>query len=170
MGIALCRVWRSSGRGCNMALHVARGLFRLWLVLSALWIGGVGFVTWRPAREEEISVADWILGYGRRAFPAGRLRVARHHSARLLKNLFPTVRYVTPRVAADRPIIPALGATLIGCALRVPPLEPRCEAGFFFSDAAFPCTLARLVPLSSALGDGAGPSRSRLLDVAQPPP
>jgi hypothetical protein len=28
-----------------MVLRVARGLFRLWLVLSALWIGGVGFVT-----------------------------------------------------------------------------------------------------------------------------
>jgi hypothetical protein len=25
-----------------MALRVARGLFRLWLVLSVLWIGGVG--------------------------------------------------------------------------------------------------------------------------------
>jgi hypothetical protein len=30
-----------------MALRVARGLFRLWLVLSVLWIGGVGYVTWR---------------------------------------------------------------------------------------------------------------------------
>ena len=30
-----------------MALRVARGLFRLWLVLSVLWIGGVGVVTWR---------------------------------------------------------------------------------------------------------------------------
>jgi hypothetical protein len=29
-----------------MALRVARGLFRLWLVLSVLWIGGVGIVTW----------------------------------------------------------------------------------------------------------------------------
>jgi hypothetical protein len=29
-----------------MALRVARGLFRLWLVLSVLWIGGVGGVTW----------------------------------------------------------------------------------------------------------------------------
>ena len=28
-----------------MALRVARGLFRLWLVLSVLWIGGVGAVT-----------------------------------------------------------------------------------------------------------------------------
>ena len=27
-----------------MALRVARGLFRLWLVLSVLWIGGVVFV------------------------------------------------------------------------------------------------------------------------------
>jgi hypothetical protein len=30
-----------------MALRVARGLFRLWLVLSVLWIGGVGYVTWQ---------------------------------------------------------------------------------------------------------------------------
>src|SRR5262245_42846044 len=29
-----------------MALRVARGLFRLWLVLSVLWIGGVSVVTW----------------------------------------------------------------------------------------------------------------------------
>jgi hypothetical protein len=29
-----------------MGLRVARGLFRLWLVLSVLWIGGVGVVTW----------------------------------------------------------------------------------------------------------------------------
>jgi hypothetical protein len=29
-----------------MALRVGRGLFRLWLVLSVLWIGGVGVVTW----------------------------------------------------------------------------------------------------------------------------
>jgi hypothetical protein len=31
----------------HMALRVARGLFRLWLVLSVLWIGGVGYVTWQ---------------------------------------------------------------------------------------------------------------------------
>jgi hypothetical protein len=30
-----------------MAVRVARGLFRLWLVLSVLWIGAVGVVTWR---------------------------------------------------------------------------------------------------------------------------
>jgi hypothetical protein len=29
-----------------MALRVARGLFRLWLVLSVLWISGVAIVTW----------------------------------------------------------------------------------------------------------------------------
>jgi hypothetical protein len=29
-----------------MALRVARGLFRLWLVLSVLWIGGVAVETW----------------------------------------------------------------------------------------------------------------------------
>jgi len=29
-----------------MALQVTRGLFRLWLILSVLWIGGVGVVTW----------------------------------------------------------------------------------------------------------------------------
>jgi hypothetical protein len=30
-----------------MAFRVARGLFRLWLVLSVLWIGGVGVMTWQ---------------------------------------------------------------------------------------------------------------------------
>jgi hypothetical protein len=29
-----------------MALRVARGLFRLWLVLSVLWIGGIAILTW----------------------------------------------------------------------------------------------------------------------------
>jgi hypothetical protein len=40
-----------------MALRVARGLFRLWLVLSVLWVGGVGVVTgrtfpWNP---------EWVI-------------------------------------------------------------------------------------------------------------
>jgi hypothetical protein len=30
-----------------LALRATRGLFRLWLVLSVLWIGGVGYVTWQ---------------------------------------------------------------------------------------------------------------------------
>jgi len=43
-----------------MALRVARGLLRLWLVLSALWIGGVGVVTWRtfPAIPEWAIVCE----------------------------------------------------------------------------------------------------------------
>jgi len=65
-----------------MALRVARGLFRLWLVLSVLWIGGVGIGTWRTltkdefilpsTREEEVRRASFIalappiftLGFG----------------------------------------------------------------------------------------------------------
>src|SRR5215510_14410551 len=37
-----------------MALRVARGLFRLWLVLSVLWIGGVGVVTWQTFPKEYV--------------------------------------------------------------------------------------------------------------------
>jgi hypothetical protein len=37
-----------------MALQVARGLFRLWLVLSVLWIGGAGVVTWRDFQRNEL--------------------------------------------------------------------------------------------------------------------
>ena len=33
----------------STSLRVARGLFRLWLVLSVLWIGVVGLATWRIA-------------------------------------------------------------------------------------------------------------------------
>ena len=36
-----------------MALRVARGLFRLWLVLSVLWIVGVGVVTWLTFPQDE---------------------------------------------------------------------------------------------------------------------
>ena len=35
-----------------MVLRVARGLLRLWLFLSVLWIGGVGVVTWRTFPSE----------------------------------------------------------------------------------------------------------------------
>jgi hypothetical protein len=37
-----------------MALRVARGLFRLWLVLSVLWVGGVGIHAW-------LKFPDWIV-------------------------------------------------------------------------------------------------------------
>jgi hypothetical protein len=36
-----------------MAIRVARGLFRLWVVISVLWIGGVGTVTWRTFPTNE---------------------------------------------------------------------------------------------------------------------
>jgi hypothetical protein len=41
-----------------MSLRIARGLFRLWLVLSVLWIGGVAVMTWsRPPVYD----FDWVL-------------------------------------------------------------------------------------------------------------
>jgi hypothetical protein len=41
-----------------MALRIARGLFRLWLVLSVLWIGGVGVVTWREFPDDWVRVCQ----------------------------------------------------------------------------------------------------------------
>ena len=43
-----------------MALRVARGLFRMWLVLSALWIIGVGVMTWQIGSEPVHSAAYGI--------------------------------------------------------------------------------------------------------------
>ena len=43
----------------DMALRVARGLLRLWLVLSVLWIGGVGTITW-----PNVQLDDWVLPSG----------------------------------------------------------------------------------------------------------
>jgi hypothetical protein len=43
-----------------MALRVAHGLFRLWLVLSVLWIGGVGITTWRTFVYPEIVVCEEV--------------------------------------------------------------------------------------------------------------
>jgi hypothetical protein len=39
-----------------MAFRVAHGLFRLWLVLSVLWIGGVGVATWKTFPKDEYVV------------------------------------------------------------------------------------------------------------------
>src|SRR5262245_15704474 len=36
-----------------MALRLARGLFRLWLVLTVLWIAGVGVVRWQTFPPED---------------------------------------------------------------------------------------------------------------------
>lgn len=44
-----------------MALRVARGLFRMWLVLSVVWIGGVGAVTWSDIRNPE-TLTDTEVG------------------------------------------------------------------------------------------------------------
>ena len=37
-----------------MALQVARGLFRLCLVLSVLWVAGVGYLTWQTFPEDYV--------------------------------------------------------------------------------------------------------------------
>src|SRR5215469_5228795 len=37
---------REAHQGVEMAIRIARGLFRLWIVLSVLWIGCVGAITW----------------------------------------------------------------------------------------------------------------------------
>jgi cell division septal protein FtsQ len=43
-GCKIAELNRNRGR---KQWRVARGLFRLWLVLSVLWIGGVGVVAWQ---------------------------------------------------------------------------------------------------------------------------
>jgi hypothetical protein len=63
-----------------MALRLARGLFRLWLVLSVLWIGAVGVYEWwtlpagslqqaliwgpcegPPTPPDELQRAPWLI-------------------------------------------------------------------------------------------------------------
>jgi hypothetical protein len=39
-----------------MALRVARGLFRLWVVASVLWVAGVGIETWRSWPVDSIAL------------------------------------------------------------------------------------------------------------------
>jgi hypothetical protein len=57
-----------------MALRIARGLFRLWLVLTVLWIGGVGIYAWwsfpmevPPWAAFESEVASFVLAEDRRS-------------------------------------------------------------------------------------------------------
>jgi hypothetical protein len=57
-----------------MALRVARGLFRLWLVLSVLWIGGVAVETWWtfPVHGVPISILDIAEPHGPLALAGDR--------------------------------------------------------------------------------------------------
>jgi hypothetical protein len=44
-----------AARGCGMAIQVTPRFFRLWLVLSLLWIAVVAFGTWRDIPRD-----DWV--------------------------------------------------------------------------------------------------------------
>ena len=48
-----------------MAANVARGLFRLWLVLCVLWVAGAGVVTWWSLPEPISSPQLGVVEYGR---------------------------------------------------------------------------------------------------------
>jgi hypothetical protein len=54
-----------------MALRFARGLFRLWLVLSVLWIGGVGVVTWRTLPDPRPPLESFLEHPERNPPPPG---------------------------------------------------------------------------------------------------
>jgi hypothetical protein len=41
-----------------MALRLARGLFRLWLVAAVLWVGGVAITTWRTLPTSDDFIPD----------------------------------------------------------------------------------------------------------------
>jgi hypothetical protein len=47
-------------RSAGMAIHVTRRFFRLWLVLSLLWIAGVAFQTWRDIPRDDWARPDLI--------------------------------------------------------------------------------------------------------------
>ena len=51
----------------KMSVRVTRGLFRLWLVFSVLWIAGVGAVTWRTFPVNDWTVTDVAFDRERRA-------------------------------------------------------------------------------------------------------
>jgi hypothetical protein len=53
-----------------MALRVVRGLFRLWLVLSVLWIGWVSLDTW--SNYSWLPYVDGQLAYGKDGVPGYR--------------------------------------------------------------------------------------------------
>lgn len=80
---------RASERG-HMT-RVARGLFRLWLVLSVLWIAGVGVVTWQTFPEEPWGLHDPIVEETDLTAPSKRPSGA-----------FDPDKYLAAKVAAER--------------------------------------------------------------------
>jgi hypothetical protein len=114
-------------------MRIARGLFRLWLVASALWIGGVGTITWpwgwqgapvdleaqsaaaqvsrfadaHPQSEIEVKTPDGII----HLFPAG---TARDAIDRALRNYW---RWHETKIAAEIALIPPVLLLALGSVL-----------------------------------------------------
>src|SRR5262245_40680699 len=70
-----------------MALRFARGLFRLWLVLTVLWISGVGYVTWQtlPSANDQavVTESDTIAREWKKANPGETLELAPWEAAKI---------------------------------------------------------------------------------------
>jgi hypothetical protein len=67
-----------------MALQIARGLFRLWLVLSVLWIGGVGITASHVFAQQTFPLLQ--EGSARTAFVSGAYRICLEGARRAPEN------------------------------------------------------------------------------------
>ena len=46
-------------------MNYRRGLFRLWVILTVLWVGGIAISVWQYASAEYRSIADYQAAYAK---------------------------------------------------------------------------------------------------------
>jgi hypothetical protein len=46
-------------------MNYRRGLFRLWVILTVLWVGGIAVSVWQYASAEYRSIADYQAAYAK---------------------------------------------------------------------------------------------------------
>jgi hypothetical protein len=91
-----------------MALRIARGLFRLWLVLSVLWVGAVVAVVWQ---QEDLF--DWVIG---RECPIDQNYKVVDESKCITHNVLLEELFVMTRNSAPMALIPPALVLLVGTA------------------------------------------------------
>jgi hypothetical protein len=91
-----------------MALRVTRGLFRLWLVLSVLWIGGVAVETWWT-----FPVKEWLSPPSELPVPPWEFDPEKWLASRLAEERHAAIRFASVLALAPPALIFAFGSALI---------------------------------------------------------
>src|SRR5215510_14491032 len=106
----MTRTKRKLGEG--VALQVARGLFRLCLVLSVLWVAGVGYLTWQTFPKDYV-VLPSDLNARKQELKPGEFNPHEFLASRAAKERRSAIWHASLLAFLPPAFVLALGSTLV---------------------------------------------------------